>query len=40
MLAIAGGAGGAGKTTTALGLARALPGRVVVADADVDMPDL
>ncbi len=40
MLAIAGGAGGAGKTTTALGLARALPDRVVVADADVDMPDL
>jgi len=40
VLAIAGGAGGAGKTTTALGLARALPGRVVVVDTDVDMPDL
>lgn len=40
MLAIAGGKGGTGKTTTALGLARALPGEVLVADADVDMPDL
>ena len=40
MLAIAGGKGGAGKTTTALGLARALDGPVVVADADTDMPDL
>lgn len=40
MLAIAGGKGGVGKTTTALGLARALDGRVAVADADTDMPDL
>jgi septum site-determining protein MinD len=40
VLAIAGGKGGTGKTTTALGLARALDGRVAVADADVDMPDL
>ncbi|MFB6301563.1 MAG: MinD/ParA family protein [Haloferacaceae archaeon] len=40
MLAIAGGKGGSGKTTTALGLARALDGPTLVADADVDMPDL
>ena len=43
MLAIAGGKGGCGKTTTTLGLAGAL-GRtrrsVLAADADVDMPDL
>jgi len=43
MLAIAGGKGGCGKTTTAVGLARALatPGtRPLVVDADIDMPDL
>lgn len=40
MLAIAGGKGGTGKTTTALGLARALDGPALVADADGDMPDL
>lgn len=43
MLAIAGGKGGCGKTTTALGLARAfarLGTRPLVVDADVDMPDL
>ncbi len=43
MLAIAGGKGGAGKTTLAAGLAVALArsGRdPVVVDADVDMPDL
>ncbi|MFB6161566.1 MAG: CDP-4-keto-6-deoxy-D-glucose-3-dehydrase, partial [Haloferacaceae archaeon] len=40
MLAIAGGKGGAGKTTTALGLAAALDGPTLVADADLDMPDL
>jgi septum site-determining protein MinD len=43
MLAIAGGKGGAGKTTLAAGLALALArsGRdPVVVDADVDMPDL
>ncbi len=43
MLAIAGGKGGCGKTTTTLGLAGAL-GRarrsVLATDADVDMPDL
>jgi septum site-determining protein MinD len=43
MLAIAGGKGGCGKTTTTLGLVGAL-GRmrrsVLAADADVDMPDL
>jgi septum site-determining protein MinD len=40
VLAIAGGKGGSGKTTTALGLARALDGPTLVADADLDMPDL
>jgi len=43
MLAIAGGKGGAGKTTITLALARSLAdaGRdPVVLDADVDMPDL
>ena len=43
MLAVAGGKGGCGKTTTALGLASALA-RVgadpIVADADRDAPDL
>ena len=40
MLAFAGGKGGVGKTTTALGLAAALPDRPLVVDADCDMPDL
>ncbi len=43
MLAIAGGKGGCGKTTTALGLARALgrAGRTALAvDADREMPNL
>lgn len=47
MLAVAGGKGGCGKTTTALGVARALASvggdrdpPVLVADADRDMPDL
>ena len=40
MLAVAGGKGGVGTTTTVLGLAAALPGRPLAVDADVDVPDL
>ncbi|KAB1194155.1 P-loop NTPase [Haloferax sp. MBLA0076] len=40
MLAIAGGKGGSGKTTTTLGLARAFDGPVLAVDADRDMPNL
>jgi septum site-determining protein MinD len=43
MIAIAGGKGGCGKTTTALGLASALASRgarPLVVDADPDMPDV
>jgi len=43
MFAVTGGKGGCGKTTTALGIARALArrgGDPLVVDADVDMPDL
>jgi len=43
MLAVSGGKGGTGKTTTALGLATALADRrrkPVVIDADIDMPNL
>ncbi|QCJ48386.1 CDP-4-keto-6-deoxy-D-glucose-3-dehydrase [Haloprofundus sp. MHR1] len=40
MLAIAGGKGGCGKTTTTLGVATALDGEVLVVDADRDMPNL
>lgn len=43
MLAIAGGKGGCGKTTTALGLGEGLAeasGRCVLVDADRDMPNL
>jgi septum site-determining protein MinD len=43
MLAVVGGKGGVGKTTTALGIARALGARggdPVVVDADRDAPDL
>ncbi|ELZ85026.1 cell division inhibitor MinD-like (ATPase involved in chromosome partitioning) [Haloferax elongans ATCC BAA-1513] len=40
MLAIAGGKGGSGKTTTTLGLAQAFDGDVLAVDADRDMPNL
>ncbi len=43
MIAVAGGKGGSGKTTTVVGLARALARRgtaVVAADADWDLPNL
>ena len=40
MLAVAGGKGGCGKTTTALGIGRALDGDAVVVDTDRDMPNL
>ncbi|SDQ38193.1 MinD/ParA family ATP-binding protein [Halopelagius longus] len=40
MLAIAGGKGGCGKTTTTLGLAAAMDGEARVVDADRDMPNL
>lgn len=43
MLAVTGGKGGCGKTTTVLGLAQAIAragGRPLVVDADVDVPDL
>lgn len=43
MLAIAGGKGGCGKTTTAVGIARTLARRgydPLVLDADCDMPDV
>jgi len=40
MLAIAGGKGGCGKTTTALGVGAALPGRPLVVEADWDLPNL
>lgn len=43
MIAVAGGKGGSGKTTTTVGLARALSRRgapVVAADADWDLPNL
>lgn len=43
MLAVSGGKGGSGKTTTALGLAAVLDTRrrePIVVDADVDMPNL
>jgi septum site-determining protein MinD len=40
MLAVAGGKGGCGKTTTALGLGSALESETVVVDTDRDMPNL
>jgi septum site-determining protein MinD len=39
MLALAGGKGGSGKTTSTLGLAAAIDGPTVVVDADRDMPN-
>lgn len=40
MLAVTGGKGGSGKTTTTLGLARALDSPALAVDADWDLPDL
>ncbi|WP_096391105.1 nucleotide-binding protein [Halopenitus persicus] len=40
MIAVAGGKGGCGKTTTTLGLARALPGTVRAIEGDWDLPNL
>ena len=40
MLAVTGGKGGSGKTTTTLGLARALDSPTLAVDADWDLPDL
>ena len=40
MLAVTGGKGGSGKTTTTLGLARALDRPTLAVDADWDLPNL
>ncbi len=40
MIAVAGGKGGCGKTTTTLGLARTLPGPIRAVEGDWDMPNL
>ena len=40
MLAIAGGKGGSGKTTTTLGVARAIDAPTLAVDADCDLPNL
>lgn len=40
MLAVTGGKGGSGKTTTTLGLARALDTSTLAVDGDWDLPDL
>ncbi|SEH43425.1 septum site-determining protein MinD [Halopenitus malekzadehii] len=40
MIAVAGGKGGCGKTTTTLGLARTLPGTIRAVEGDWDMPNL
>jgi septum site-determining protein MinD len=40
MLAIAGGKGGSGKTTTTLGLARTIDAATLAVDADCDLPNL
>jgi septum site-determining protein MinD len=40
MIAIAGGKGGCGKTTSTVGLARSTPEATIIIDADITLPNL